>query len=301
MAKHSILLVGRNKVMIGEFFTHLRDELECLSCTGRFEDIRNHLKYYKPDALVYCLMEESYDDMQQILSVKSKMEEDDIPLVIIGQSGDCDEFCRYSANSAQLVIEKSMLTMTQILARLNRFLDSRQGKANRNRPAEQNQPMRQNQPLGQNQSEEQMLLEAARMLNLEMPAEVAAELARPVKKHILVVDDNPMMLKVIKESLRDKYEVATAINGKIARKYLTNKSVDLILLDYEMPEENGPEVLEKLRQDEATKDIPVIFLTGVKDKSKIQKVLQLRPQGYLLKPIEHDKLIEAIKNQFGEV
>ena len=301
MAKHSILLVGRNKVMIGEFFTHLRDELECLSCTGRFEDIRNHLKYYKPDALVYCLMEESYDDMQQILSVKSKMEEDDIPLVIIGQSGDCDEFCRYSANSAQLVIEKSMLTMTQILARLNRFLDSRQGKANRSRPAEQNQPMRQNQPLGQNQSEEQMLLEAAKMLNLEMPAEVAAELARPVKKHILVVDDNPMMLKVIKESLRDKYEVATAINGKIARKYLTNKSVDLILLDYEMPEENGPEVLEKLRQDEATKDIPVIFLTGVKDKSKIQKVLQLRPQGYLLKPIEHDKLIEAIKNQFGEV
>lgn len=301
MAKHSILLVGRNKVMIGEFFTHLRDELECLSCTGRFEDIRNHLKYYKPDALVYCLMEDSYEDMQQILSVKSKMEEDDIPLVIIGQREDCDKFCRYSANSAQLVIEKSMLTITQIMVRLSRFLDSRQGKVNRNRSAEQNQPTQQNQPLGQNQSEEQMLLEAARTLNLEMPPEVAAELARPVKKHILVVDDNPMMLKVIKESLRDKYEVATAINGKIARKYLTNKSVDLILLDYEMPEENGPEVLEKLRQDEATKDIPVIFLTGVKDKSKIQKVLQLRPQGYLLKPIEHDKLIEAIKNQFGEV
>lgn len=301
MAKHSILLVGRNKVMIGEFFTHLRDELECLSCTGRFEDIRNHLKYYKPDALVYCLMEDSYEDMQQILSVKSKMEEDDIPLVIIGQREDCDEFCRYSANSAQLVIEKSMLTITQIMVRLSRFLDSRQGKVNRNRSAEQNQPTQQNQPPGQNQSEEQMLLEAARTLNLEMPPEVAAELARPVKKHILVVDDNPMMLKVIKESLRDKYEVATAINGKIARKYLTNKSVDLILLDYEMPEENGPEVLEKLRQDDATKDIPVIFLTGVKDKSKIQKVLQLRPQGYLLKPIEHDKLIEAIKNQCGEV
>ena len=301
MAKHSILLVGRNKVMIGEFFTHLRDELECLSCSGRFEDIRNHLKYYKPEALVYCLMEDSYEDMQQILSVKSKMEEDDIPLVIIGQSEDCDEFCRYSANSAQLVIEKSMLSITQILTRLKKFLDNRQARVNRNRLAEQNQPGDKNQPMRQNQSEEEMLLEAARMLNLEMPPEVAAEIARPIKKHILVVDDNPMMLKVIKESLRDRYEVATAINGKIARKYLANKSVDLILLDYEMPGENGSEVLEKLRQDEATKDIPVIFLTGVKDKSKIQKVLQLRPQGYLLKPIEHDKLIEIIKNQFGEM
>lgn len=307
MAKHSILLVGRNKVMIGEFFTHLRDELECLSCSGRFEDIRNHLKYYKPEALVYCLLEDSYEDIQQILSVKSKMDEDDIPLVIIGQSEDCDEFCRYSANAAQLVIEKAMLSITQILARLNRFLDNRQAKANRNRPAQQSQPTQQNpsvqqsQPAQQKQPEEQMLLEAARMLNLEMPPEVAAEMARPVKKHILVVDDNPLMLKVIRESLRDRYEVATAINGKIARKYLTSKSVDLILLDYEMPEENGPEVLEKLRQEEATKDIPVIFLTGVKDKAKIQKVLQLKPQGYLLKPIEHDKLIMAIKNQFGEV
>lgn len=294
MAKHSVLLVGRNKVMIGEFFTHLRDELECLSCSGRFEDVRNHLKYYKPDALVYCLMEDSYEDMQQILSVKSKLEEDDIPLVIIGQSEDCDEFCRYSANAAQLIIEKAMLSLTQILARLNRFLDGRQTKANRKQPDEQNQAA------GKNQSEDQMLLEAAKMLNLEMPSEVAAELSRPVKRHILVVDDNPMMLKVIKESLRDKYEVATAISGKIARKYLTNKSVDLILLDYEMPEESGSEVLEKLRQDEATKNIPVIFLTGVKEKTKIQKALQLKPQGYLLKPIEHDKLLTAIKNQFGE-
>lgn len=296
MAKYSILLVGRNKVMIGEFFTHLRDELECLSCTGGFEDIRNHLKYYKPDALVYCLMEDSYEDMQQILSVKSKLEEDDIPLVIIGSSEDCDEFCRYSANSAQLVIEKSMLSINQILVRLNRFLDNRQVRVNRNRPAEQSRMAG-----AQNPSEEERLLEAARMLNLEMPPEMAEELARPVKRHILVVDDNPMMLKVIKESLRDKYEVATAISGKIARKYLTNKSVDLILLDYEMPEENGPEVLEKLRNEESTKDIPVIFLTGVKEKTKIQKVLQLKPQGYLLKPIEHDKLITAIKNQFGEV
>ncbi len=276
MSKYSVLLVGRNRVLIDDFFTHLRDDLECLSCSGRFEDIRNHLKHYKPDALIYCLMEDSFDDMQQIVSIKSKMEEDDIPLVVIGVSEDCDEFSRYSANSAQLVIDKSMLTIKQILGRLNRFLDNRQA--------------------GRKKSvlpEERELLEAARMLDL-MENE-------PVRRHILVVDDNPMMLKVIKESLRENYEVATAISGKIALKYLANKKVDLILLDYEMPEENGSVVLEKLRQNEATKDIPVIFLTGVKERTKIQKVLQMKPQGYLLKPIEHDKLLEAIKKQFGEV
>ncbi len=287
MAKYSVLLVGRNRVMIGEFFTHLRDDLECLSCSERFEDIRNHLKYYTPDALVYCLLEEGYEDMQQLLSVKSKLEEKDIPLVVIGQSEDCDEFCRYSANSAQLVIDKAGMSITQLLGRLNRFLDTRQsGRRLRQKEREQ--------------SEEEKLMEAARMLNLEMPPEMAAAMAQPVKRHILVVDDNPMMLKVIKESLRDEYEVATAISGRIALKFLTNRTVDLILLDYEMPEENGSEVLEKLRQNEATKDIPVIFLTGVKEKAKIQKVLSMKPQGYLLKPIEHDKLISVIRKQFGQ-
>lgn len=287
MAKYSVLLVGRNRVMIGEFFTHLRDELECLSCSGRFEDIRNHLKHYTPDALIYCLLEEGFEDMQQLLSVKSKLEEQDIPLVVIGQSEDCDEFCRYSANSAQLVIDKAGMSITQLLGRLNRFLDTRQSRKR----------IRQEE---REQSEEEKLLEAARMLNLEMPPEMAAEMARPVKKHILVVDDNPMMLKVIKESLRDEYEVATAISGRIALKFLANRTVDLILLDYEMPEENGSEVLGKLRQNEATKDIPVIFLTGVKEKAKIQKVLSMKPQGYLLKPIEHDKLISVIRKQFGQ-
>ena len=184
---------------------------------------------------------------------------------------DCDVFSRYCANAVDLSIEKGSLTISQIAARLNRFLD--------NRPAAGRQSL----------PEDHILQEAMRILDMEG--------AQPVKKHILVIDDNPMMLKVIRESLRDKYEVATAISGKIARKYLANKTVDLILLDYEMPEENGSEVLAKLRQNEATKDIPVIFLTGVKEKSKIQKVLQLKPQGYLLKPIEHDKLVDAINGQ----
>lgn len=288
MAKYSILLVGRNKGMIGDFFTHLRDDLECLSCSGRFEDIRNHLKHYKPDALVYCLLEDSFEDMQQIVSVKSKLEEEDVPLVIIGVGEDCDEFCRYSANGAQLVIDKSGLSITQILGRLNRFLDGRPAPRRKSKLEEQ-------------VFDDQTLLNAARALDMELGIGISATAFPAVqeKKHILVVDDNTMMLKTIKESLRENYEVATAISGKVALKFLENRTVDLILLDYEMPVESGPQVLEKLRANDATKDIPVIFLTGVKEESKIRKVLSMKPQGYLLKPIEHDKLIAAINKQFG--
>lgn len=296
MAKHSILLVGKNRTMIGEFFIHLRDKYECLSCSGRFEDIKNHLKYYTPDALVYCILEDSFDEMQQVVSARGKMEEKGVPLIAIGQEEDCDTFNRYSGGQTDLIIDKSSLSITQISIRLSKFLSSRT-------PAHKTGQQMDNQPAAGQQTDDQRLLEAMRALEMEQGMSLAAPLSFPsaAKRHILVVDDNPLMLKVIKESLRNKYEVATAINGKIARKYLENKTVDLILLDYEMPEENGPEVLKKLRQEDATKDIPVIFLTGVKEKEKIQNVLQLNPQGYLLKPVEHDKLLEIIKKQFGEI
>lgn len=114
------------------------------------------------------------------------------------------------------------------------------------------------------------------------------------KRHILVVDDDVRILRFLKAYLRE-YDVATAVNGSQAMKFLETKKTDLILLDYEMPVENGPEVLKKLRENERTKEIPVVFLTGVADSDKIQEVLLMKPQGYLLKPINRGKLMEIIK------
>lgn len=114
------------------------------------------------------------------------------------------------------------------------------------------------------------------------------------KKRVLVVDDDPMMLKLVKEYLRDDYTVATAINGKTAYKFLESKKADLILLDYEMPGENGAVVLGKFRANETTAHIPVLFLTGITEKEKIQDALAQKPQGYISKPIDRAKLIGAV-------
>lgn len=119
------------------------------------------------------------------------------------------------------------------------------------------------------------------------------------RKHVLIVDDDAMMLKLMKEYLHDKYDVATALNGKIALKFLERKKTDLILLDYEMPGENGPVVLEQLRASADTRDIPVIFLTGVTEGKKIQEALAMKPQSYLLKPIQREKLVKEIEKVIG--
>ncbi len=114
------------------------------------------------------------------------------------------------------------------------------------------------------------------------------------RKHILVIDDNPTMLKVIQDHLHEEYEVATAISARVARRFLSNKKTDLILLDYEMPDTDGPSLLAELRKSPATKDIPVIFVTGATERHKIAQALVMKPQGYLLKPIDRGKLLAAI-------
>ena len=118
--------------------------------------------------------------------------------------------------------------------------------------------------------------------------------AENVRKHVLVIDDDPMMLKIVKDHLHDNYDVATAVSGKVAYKFLEKKKTDIILLDYEMPGENGPAVLKNLRQNPEIASIPVIFLTGVADRDKIREVLSLKPQGYLLKPIDKEKLLGTL-------
>ena len=97
-----------------------------------------------------------------------------------------------------------------------------------------------------------------------------------------------MTLRLLKTAHEEKFYNVTALaNGKVAEKYLQTKTVDLILLDYQMPIESGAEVL---------KNIPVIFLTGVSDSDRVQEVISMKPQGYLLKPVNMECLFVMIRN-----
>jgi len=118
------------------------------------------------------------------------------------------------------------------------------------------------------------------------------------KKSILVVDDDPGYLNLVREWLKGSYKVSMVNSGLQAIKWLGKNKADLILLDHEMPVTTGPQVLEMLRNDDDTKNIPVIFLTGKGDKESVMKVVSLRPEGYFLKTIEKDELLEKLKEFF---
>ena len=118
------------------------------------------------------------------------------------------------------------------------------------------------------------------------------------KKSILIVDDDPQYLTLVREWLKGTYKVSMANSGLQAIKWLGKNKVDLILLDYEMPVTSGPQVLEMLRSDAETSSIPVMFLTGKGDKESVMAVVALRPEGYFLKSIQKEELLEKLQEYF---
>ena len=119
------------------------------------------------------------------------------------------------------------------------------------------------------------------------------------RKTILIVDDDPNYLALVREWLKSSYKIAMANSGLQALKWLGKNKADLILLDYEMPVTSGPQVLEMLRSDCETRDIPVMFLTGKGDKESVMNVLALKPEGYFLKSIEKNELCEKLAEYFS--
>ena len=115
------------------------------------------------------------------------------------------------------------------------------------------------------------------------------------RKRVLVVDDNPILLRTAKEMLDEQYQVSIAVSAEQAYNSISRNKPDIILLDYEMPFMNGIEVLEQLRGNVNTSDIHVIFFTGSADREVVEKLVGRRPDGYLLKPPNKKKMLSVIE------
>lgn len=273
--KYKVLLTGNNDSAIDDFFMQMNENFEVMTTSSRYEDIIRHITYFAPDLFVYCIYNEVRDDLIKIANIKFRLSQSNIPLIVLGLKEDCDEFDKVAPNVSNLTLYRpiSVAVIQDKLIELlkeRRFLEVAGIK---------------------NEAEEIMQELYPEPVDLQEPSVPVKEQPR---KHVLVVDDNTMMLKVLKEHLHENYDVATAVSGKVALKFLERKKTDLILLDYEMPDESGPAVLEKIRAAEATKDIPVIFLTGVTETKKIKEALAMKPQNYILKPVEREKLLDVI-------
>lgn len=286
--KYNALLFGMNSTVIEDFFNMGNDVIEVISCSLNYTDILNHMKFYKLDMLIYCLSREIKENMSKMVTIKKRAEKMEIPFIIIGNQEDCEEFEKVALNVADFTALKPS-TANMIQEQIVKFM--RQREAEKEAQLEEERKKQ--------EEEELQRMEEAGEISPDAGAEGAPKKTHKWRKHILIVDDDPHMLKVLKSHLSNKYDVATAISGNVALRFLQSKETDLILLDYAMPKMDGPTVLEQLHENPETKDIPVLFLTGASDREKIKKALSLNPQGYLLKPVDQETLLAKIQEQIG--
>ncbi len=115
-------------------------------------------------------------------------------------------------------------------------------------------------------------------------------------KKILIVDDNSINLRLADMLLRSRegWKPVPVPSGKRAMMFLERNKADLILLDVMMPEEDGFQVLAKLRANPATADIPVVFLTGVEDAQTIESIKAQGIEDIVAKPFQPEELMSVV-------
>ena len=117
---------------------------------------------------------------------------------------------------------------------------------------------------------------------------------------ILVVDDAPANLESLSDILVSQgYQVRVAPNGKTALKEVEAALPDLILLDINMPDLSGFEVCERLKGDERTRDIPVIFISAMDQTEDIVKAFTLGGVDYITKPVQFEEMMARIETHLA--
>lgn len=313
---YKIMINGRNAVLASDIIRHSSEDCIAFSTSDVWQDVMLHLKYFQPDA--YVIMYPKDDDMDQTLNqlikLSGKEQCKEMAFVIICDSDDVEAIEKKAPYFQSLKItrptsarEVEERTINYIKALIRKRVEEEKKQQEKERAARARQEERK-----AIEEAEKMLKEAekaqkkaASQKSVSAPVS-ASDSSAPttsapsgdpnVRKHILIVDDDRNVLKLLKNTLSDRYEVTAMLNGKMAEKYLETKTADLILLDHEMPVESGLEVFQKIKENKGQSNIPVIFLTGTSDTEKIREILALRPKGYLLKPVDVDKLLATISD-----
>lgn len=115
---------------------------------------------------------------------------------------------------------------------------------------------------------------------------------------LLIVDDSPVNLSLMSGIFRDRHKIKVANGGeKALRLAQSEPRPDLVLLDVVMPDVDGYEVCRRLKQDPATRDIPIIFLTGLVDPEEEKKGLELGAADFVTKPVNPPVIVARVSNQ----
>ncbi len=268
--KKKLLVSGINTDIVKEFIEHSDVYFQCISTTDCLKDIKLHFEIFKPDG--YLIFPESAKD-SIITQIKELRDESVIncPVFVCAPTDVCEIIHNIAPNLTDLVLKRPV-SADNLLLRINKYFEN---------PS----------PSAEFSDIEKSSCDYS---GKDKNCDNISSFKR--KKHILIIDDDRLILKMLKSALEEEYEVTTMVNGVLVEKFLSSKSVDLIILDYEMPVKTGVDVIRELRSSDKLHGIPICFLTGIDQSDKIMEILSLKPDAYMLKPVNMNSLLATVSN-----
>lgn len=267
--KLKIMLTGRNKRIAKDVGEHLSEDRGCyiVKCPPTKSALFEMVPAELPNVIIICLGDESSDSVKAFDVLRECTRLGAVTLIVVANDADRSVFIN-NTGLERLFFLARPVSLFVLYDKLNEI---------------------------------EKELEAEKAWGSTLLTEwVNTSAIDYTKKHILVVDDDPEQLTQIKEHLKEFYEVTLVASGKYVIRYLQKYHIDLILLDYLMPEMDGPQVFSMLKANNDYKDIPVIFLTGVSEKETVIKtLLELKPEGYVLKPSKKSEIVAKIIDVLG--
>ena len=253
---NKIVFIGKFNLVFQGMNKHLTQYYDVQVCSDNYNMVKSLLETKRPDLIIVSLIELDVKDRGIFGELKNNYSS--TPVLCIGTEKEQQCFTEYFelANFNVLTRPVSNEKISEVVNRLFQY----------------------GVDCGQTNDDSQTQKEAK----------------KGRRKRILLVDDNPMQLRTLNGMLKHEYDVQMATSGIKALVAMEKELPDVIFLDYEMPEYDGKMTLEMIRKIEKAKDIPVVFLTGVKDKEHIEAVLKLKPEGYLLKPASADMIYDML-------
>lgn len=230
------------------------------------ESLLNKIVEQKPALVVVYSKAISHGEAQFLRSLLSNSATRQFPVLFIGSKDDYHKYVApWNGNLAGIVLTPALLST--VTDKVDKFFENfgTQDEADENSAAQKNEE-------GMNE-----------------------------KRQILIVDDDPVILRSMVNILRNHYRTLVAKSGTAAISLLGTQKPDLILLDYMMPVCDGLQTLQMIRSEENTKDIPIFFLTGVRDTENVKNAMALKPEGYILKSTEPDEILKRIGDFFANI
>lgn len=277
-----ILLVGTFTEHFREMNKKLAGKYEVRACVNKLEIFRGMIKLNKPDVIVMFFNEMNKTNEEVLNELRTqhreisvvgagiKFEEGKMPKALLSKQFEYLE----EPYTAENLIDKIEFAAGKDISEEESVVEGRKERI-------------------EHRKEENQTAEDSRMIIDNIPQ------CENKRKSILLVDDSGIYLRMMKNLLEDTYDIMITTSGLKAITLAQEKHPDLILLDYEMPLYDGRETMIKLRESQKTKDIPIVFVTAVNEKEHIKAVLSLKPAGYLLKPINKDRVFQTIKDIVG--